>query len=51
MKVHMVVFQLKGNTLLWWKTLMPQLNMVVEDVSWDLFEEKFWERYMSEEFI
>jgi hypothetical protein len=32
MKVHMAVFQLKGTALLWWKTLLPQLNMVVEDV-------------------
>jgi hypothetical protein len=39
MKVHMVVFQLKGSTLLWWKMLLPQLNMIVEDVSWELFEE------------
>jgi hypothetical protein len=44
MKVHMVVFQLKGSALLWWKTLLPQLNMAVEDVSWELFEEWFWER-------
>jgi hypothetical protein len=50
-KLHMVVFQLKGRALLWWKTLLPQLNMVVEDVSWELFEEQFWERYLSEEFI
>jgi hypothetical protein len=41
MKVYMVVFQLKGSTLLWWKTLLPQLNMAVEDVSWELFEEWF----------
>jgi hypothetical protein len=34
MKVPMPVFQLKGSTLLWWKMLLPQLNMVVEDVSW-----------------
>jgi hypothetical protein len=34
MKVHMMVFQLKGSTLLWWKMLLPQLNMVIEDVSW-----------------
>jgi hypothetical protein len=47
----MVVFQLKGSALLWWKMLLPQLNMVVEDVSWELFEEWFWERYLSEEFI
>jgi hypothetical protein len=47
----MVVFQLKGSALLWWKTLLPQLNMVVEDVSWELFEEWFRERYLSEEFI
>jgi hypothetical protein len=44
MKVHMVVFQLKGSTLLWWKMLLPPLNMVIEDVSWELFEEQFWER-------
>jgi hypothetical protein len=44
MKVCMVVFQLKGSALLWWKTLLPQLNMAVEDVSWELFEERFWER-------
>jgi hypothetical protein len=30
---------------------MPQLNMVVEDVSRELFEEQFWETYLSEEFI
>jgi hypothetical protein len=41
MKVCMVVFQLKGSTLLWWKMLLPFLNMVVEDVSWELFEEWF----------
>ena len=41
MKVYMEVFQLKGRTLLWWKTLLPQLNMAVEDVSWELFEEQF----------
>jgi hypothetical protein len=51
MKVCMAVFQLKGSTLLWWKMLLPQLNMVVEDVSWELFEEWFRERYLSEEFI
>jgi hypothetical protein len=51
MKVCMAVFQLKGSALLWWKTLLPQLNMVVEDVSWELFEERFRERYLSEEFI
>jgi hypothetical protein len=27
------------------------LNMVVDDVSWELFEERFQERYLSEEFI
>jgi hypothetical protein len=51
MKVRMAVFQLKGSALLWWKTLLPQLNMVVEDVSWELFEERFQERYLSEELI
>jgi hypothetical protein len=33
MKVCMTVFQLKGSVLLWWKTLLTQLNMAVEDVS------------------
>jgi hypothetical protein len=47
----MEVFQLKGSALLWWKMLLPQLNMVVEDMSWELFEEWFRERYLSEEFI
>jgi hypothetical protein len=51
LKVHMVVFQLKGMTVLWLKTLLPQLNMVVEDVSWELLEEKLRERYLSKEFI
>jgi hypothetical protein len=37
MKVCMEVFQLKGSALIWWKTLLPQLNMDVEDVSWELF--------------
>ena len=41
MKFCIVVFQLKGSSLLWWKTLLPQMNMVVEDVSWELFEEQF----------
>jgi hypothetical protein len=51
MKVRMAVFQLKGSALLWWKTLLPQLNMAVEDVSWELFEERFRERYLSDEFV
>jgi hypothetical protein len=51
MKVYMKVFHLKGSTLLWWKTLVPQLNMVIDDVSWELFEERFQERYLSKEFI
>jgi hypothetical protein len=51
MKVYMSVFQLKGSTLLWWKMILPQLNMVVEDVSWELFEERFRESYLSDEFI
>jgi hypothetical protein len=41
MKVRMAVFQLKGSALLWWKMLLPQLNMAVEDMSWELFEERF----------
>jgi hypothetical protein len=51
MKVRMVIFQLKGSALLWWKTLLPKLNMDVEDISWDLFEEKFQERYLYDDFI
>ena len=51
MKFCMAIFQLKGSGLLWWKTLLPQLNMVIEDVSWELFKEWLWERYLSEDFI
>jgi hypothetical protein len=31
--------------------LLPQLNMAIADVSWDLFEEGLWEKYLFEEFI
>jgi hypothetical protein len=51
MKLRMAFFQLKGSALLWWKTLLPQQNMTVEDVSLELFEERFQERYLSKEFI
>jgi hypothetical protein len=51
MKVRMAVFNLKGSALLWWKMLLLQLNMVIEDVSWKMFEEWFHERFLSEEFI
>ena len=51
MKVCMEVFQLNGRDLLWWNIFLPQLNMVIEDVSWELFEERFRERCISEEFI
>jgi hypothetical protein len=51
MKVRMAVFQLKWSALLWWKTLLLELNMGVEDMSWELFEERFRERYLWEEFI
>jgi hypothetical protein len=51
MKVQIAVFQLKGSTLLWWKMLLPQVNMVLKDLSWEMFKERFQERYLSEEFI
>jgi hypothetical protein len=51
MKVCMEFFQLKGSSLLWWKMLLPQLNMVLKDVSLEMFEEQFQERCLSEEFI
>jgi hypothetical protein len=31
--------------------LLPQVNMVVKDMSRDMFEERLWERYFSDEFI
>jgi hypothetical protein len=51
MRVRVAVFQWKGSALLWWKTLPPQLSMVVEDMSWELFEGRFRERYLPEEFM
>jgi hypothetical protein len=44
MKVHRVVFQLKGSSLLWSKMLLLLLNMAVKDVPWELFKERFRER-------
>jgi hypothetical protein len=51
MKVCMGVFQMKGSNILGWKMLLQQLNIVIEYVSWELFEERFWEMYLSKEFI
>jgi hypothetical protein len=51
MKVCMEVFQLKDSALLWWKKLLPQLNIVIKEVSWELFKEQFQERYFSKGFI
>jgi hypothetical protein len=45
MKVHMAVFQLKESDIIWWKTLLPQLNVVVEEISWEPYEKQIWERY------
>lgn len=41
----------KGNTLLWWKTLLPQLGMDISEVSWEFFEDKFKEYYLPKFFI
>ena len=46
MKVRMAVFQLKGSALLWWKMLLPLLNMVVEEMSWERFKERFHKSYL-----
>jgi len=47
----MGIFQLKGNTLLWWNKLLTQLGMDISEVTWELIEEKFREHYLSEEFL
>jgi hypothetical protein len=41
MKVCMEIFQLKGIVLLWWKMLLPWLNVAIEDISWELLKEWF----------
>jgi hypothetical protein len=51
MKVHRVAFQLKGSDLLWWKTLLPHLNMAINDVSWELIRGTVPGEVSSEEFI
>jgi hypothetical protein len=48
MKVFLALFQLNESSLIWWKMLLAQLNMVVKDVSWELFEERFQQRYLFE---
>lgn len=50
-KAKMGIFQLKRNTLLWWKTLLSKLRMYISEVTWKLFEEKFREHYLSQEFL
>jgi hypothetical protein len=41
MKVCMAIFQLKESSLIWWNTLLLEMNMVVKDISWELFKERF----------
>jgi hypothetical protein len=42
---------MKGSALLWRNMLLPLLNMVVSDVSWELLKGRFEERYVSKEFV
>lgn len=52
MKVHMVVLRLKGSIFFfWWKTLLPLLNLVIGDVSWELVEGQFQKMYVSKEVV
>jgi hypothetical protein len=46
-----VVFQLKGSALLWLNMLLPHLNMVVDDVSWEFFKEWLHVRYLCKELL
>lgn len=49
--VHIRILQLKGSTLLCWKTFLPQLGIDISEITWEMFEERFSERYLFEEFI
>lgn len=46
----MGILQLKGGTLLWWKTLLPQLGMDILEITWDMFQGCFREHYLYEVF-
>jgi hypothetical protein len=46
-KVCIGDLQLKGTALLWRKTLLPQLNMVVKVVLGEQFKERFREKKIS----
>ena len=47
----MGILQLKGSTLLWWKTLLPQLFIDISEITLKMFDEHFRDCYLSEEFI
>jgi hypothetical protein len=51
MKFFMEVFILKGSALLCMEDAPTSTKHGCEDMSWEYFEEWFWERYFSEEFI
>jgi hypothetical protein len=38
---------LRDNALNWWGNLERQLHLTLDTVSWELFEERFWRKYLS----
>jgi hypothetical protein len=46
-KVKIVIFQLRDSTLNWWGNQERQLHLTRDTVSWGIFEERFWRKYLS----
>jgi len=45
-KTKIVVFQLKESALIWWGNLEKQLHLTMDNVPWELFEERFHAKYL-----
>ena len=45
-KTKIPVFQLRESALIWWGNLEKQLHLTMDNVPWELFEERFCAMYL-----
>jgi hypothetical protein len=50
-KEKIVIFQLRDSALNWWGNLERQLHLTPDIVSWDIFEERFWMKYLPTYYV
>jgi hypothetical protein len=46
-KGKITIFQLRDSALNWWGNLERQLHLTPDTVSWEIFEERLWRKYLS----